>query len=245
MILGIDTSGILGGVALASAEVNLLGELRIDARAATSERILPQIERLMEDLGVEGTQMTRIGVALGPGSFTGLRVGLATAKGLALGWGVPLVGVSSLRARIAALNTDRPVLAVTAHRRGDIFAGARTGSQGAMTVLLPEATRKLEASAEWVAEVIAAAARLGFEDVLCTGDGAALLIRHLIESGEETAQLAGALRLIPGATGSCPGAVSILAAAASDADLLSGERISELVPAYLRGSDARLPGKRG
>lgn len=243
MILGIDTSGLLGGVALASPE-RLLGELRVDARAAASERILPQITALLADLGVTPPQITRIGVALGPGSFTGLRVGLATAKGLALGLGVPLVGVSSLRARIAALGSERPVLAVTAHRRGDIFAGASAGAPGAEQILLPEATRRLDNCVDWVDAVLTAAAELGFEDLLCTGDGAAILMHQLSEQGQPGRQRAAALRLVPGPLGSCPGVVASLAAAAASAELLAREGINALVPAYLRGSDARLPNRR-
>ncbi len=243
MILGIDTSGILGGVALASTD-RLLGELRIDARAATSERILPQITGLLQDLGVTPEEVLRIGVALGPGSFTGLRVGLATAKGLAFGWGVPLVGISSLSARMATLGSERPTLAVTAHRRGDIFSGASAGRLGAETVLLPEATRRVSECATWVAEALSSAKELGYEDLLCTGDGAAILHQQLCSDGDEGNRLASALRLVPGMPGSSPGAVARLAAVAKADQLLTGERISDLVPAYLRGSDAQLPGKR-
>ncbi|MBD3236807.1 MAG: tRNA (adenosine(37)-N6)-threonylcarbamoyltransferase complex dimerization subunit type 1 TsaB, partial [Candidatus Eisenbacteria bacterium] len=138
IVLGIDTSGILGGVALARGE-RLIGETRCDARAAASERILSQIDRLQRDLGLPRQELARIGVAIGPGSFTGLRVGLGTAQGLAMGLDLPICPVSSLAARIHAMGIEGlGILWATAQRRGELFCGIGAWSAGRYHALWPE-----------------------------------------------------------------------------------------------------------
>jgi len=259
MILGIDTSGLLGGVALAQ-DGKLMAELKVDARSAASERILPQINHLLEDLGVTEDNIRRIGVSIGPGSFTGLRVGLATAKGLSLGWGIPLVGISSLRSKIAALQTPLPVLAVTAHRRGSLFAGGISNFGGEEVILLDESTRQLADCTSWVAEALTSAREIGYEELLITGDAAALLYQTLhgadsepegegaigldSREGASSENLTDRLRLVPGFPGSTPGVVALLASAAPESALIGPADTSKVEPQYLRGSDAKLPGQR-
>jgi tRNA threonylcarbamoyladenosine biosynthesis protein TsaB len=239
-VLGIDTSGILGGVALARGG-RLLAEIRCDAREAASERILPQIARLLGDLGLERGEIGRVGVALGPGSFTGLRVGLTTARGLCQGLGIPLVGVSSLEARIRALDAPgRAVLAATAYRRGQLFCAAGWQGDDGFQVLLPEASRALEEAGEWMAPCLASARGAGVTPILCTGDAAEALLAQLCRGA-----LAGdAPDLIPviGAAGAVPGSVALLAAAAEADQLMTGSDVDALMPRYLRGSYARRPG---
>ncbi len=253
MILGIDTSGLLGGVALVR-DGKLMAEFRLDARSATSERILPQINHLLEDLGVTAENIKRIGVSIGPGSFTGLRVGLSTAKGLCLGWNVPLMGVSSLRTRIIALDTELPTLAVTAHRRGSLFAGALCRAGGREVTLLPEATRLLSESSVWVTKALEEAGKAGFSSMLCTGDAAILLYNHLRQNpapasggdqaGFEGKSLVDRLQMVPGFPGSNPGVVALITSVADESSLIQPSATGNLVPQYLRGSDARLPGSR-
>lgn len=65
-----------------------------------AEELIPAIEKLLKDNGTELSELSAIAVCIGPGSFTGLRIGMAAAKGLALGLNIPLIGVSSLEAAI-------------------------------------------------------------------------------------------------------------------------------------------------
>ncbi len=244
IVLGIDTSGILGGAAVAEPG-RLLGEVRCDARAAASERLLPQVDRLLADLGLSRAAIARIGVAIGPGSFTGLRVGLATGKGLALALGVPLVPVSSLRARIRAVGAgDRAVLAVTAHRQGSVFSGGGWWTGERFREILGEASRPTAAAPEWVAEALAAArASVAGLPLICTGDAAAVLLAALGELGGRW-QAGGELLCLEGQSGALPGVVALLAAEASEREALAGGDLEALVPSYLRSSDAR-PGRAG
>lgn len=93
---------------------------------AHAERLLGLIERVLADAGTTRNGLDRIAVGVGPGSFTGLRVGIALAQGIALGLGRPLVGVGSLRAMAqAAPPSDRRVrVTVLDARRGELFVAA-------------------------------------------------------------------------------------------------------------------------
>ena len=94
-VLGIDTSTMTGGVALLKDD-ELVGESILNIRTTHSERLLPALERLLADGGIEAKELDLLSVVTGPGSFTGLRIGVATAKGLSYALGIPSVGVTTL-----------------------------------------------------------------------------------------------------------------------------------------------------
>ncbi|CBE68613.1 MAG: tRNA (adenosine(37)-N6)-threonylcarbamoyltransferase complex dimerization subunit type 1 TsaB [Candidatus Methylomirabilis oxygeniifera] len=97
LVMGIDTSTLRGGVALVSGQ-GVVCDYTLNVKATYSERLLPLIDRALQDAGITLPQVEGLAVAVGPGSFTGLRIGLSTAKGLAIAGGQPLVGVSTLEA---------------------------------------------------------------------------------------------------------------------------------------------------
>src|SRR5262245_54221583 len=101
-ILGMETSGEICGVAIVDGE-GLVGELRFRHRMQLSERLLPGIEALREQVGISLGDLEGIAVSTGPGSFTGLRIGVTTAKTLAWALGVPVAGVGTLHALAAAV----------------------------------------------------------------------------------------------------------------------------------------------
>ncbi len=137
-VLALETSTLTGSVALLEEE-RLVGEVTLSISLQHSERLLPAIQRLLEDANV-GAGFTRpgvltaplqnidlIAVAHGPGSFTGLRVGIATAQGLSLAWDKPVIGVSSLAA--LAMNGAHfagLVVPVLDARRGEVYAAVRS-----------------------------------------------------------------------------------------------------------------------
>src|SRR5574337_176452 len=98
LVMGIDTSTMQGGVALISGQ-GVICEYTLNVRATYSERLLPLIDRALQDARITPDQIDGVAVAVGPGSFTGLRIGLSTAKGLAAAGGQPCVGISTLEAR--------------------------------------------------------------------------------------------------------------------------------------------------
>lgn len=121
-VLGIETATAFGGVALVSDAGELLGEITLRNHESHSERILPALAWLLATLGLPLRGIAAVAVSQGPGSFTGLRAGIATAKGLAFSLGVPLFGVPTLEALAAnAPPVDAPVCAVLNARRGEVF----------------------------------------------------------------------------------------------------------------------------
>jgi tRNA threonylcarbamoyladenosine biosynthesis protein TsaB len=105
MLLAIDTSTTQTGLAL-YAERGLLAESVWHSGRDHSAQLLPQLTLLLRHLGAERAAIAAVAVALGPGSWSGLRVGLSTAKGLALARGVPIIGVGTLNA--LAYQYERP-----------------------------------------------------------------------------------------------------------------------------------------
>jgi tRNA threonylcarbamoyladenosine biosynthesis protein TsaB len=96
-VLGIDTSTMTGGAALLKGE-ELVGESILNIRTTHSERLIPALDELLGHARVQLQDVGLISVVTGPGSFTGLRIGLATAKGFGYALGIPLVGVTTLEA---------------------------------------------------------------------------------------------------------------------------------------------------
>lgn len=94
-ILAIDTSNLVMGVAITS-NGRVLGEYITNMKKNHSVRLMPAIERLMKDVDMEPSELDRIAVAMGPGSYTGVRIGVTVAKTLAWTLNKDLVGISSL-----------------------------------------------------------------------------------------------------------------------------------------------------
>lgn len=94
MQLAIETSSLVSSVALLHGDT-LRAELTIQARLTHSEQLMPHIADMLTKASVKKSQIDGVAVSIGPGSFTGLRIGLASAKALAFGWDVPLVGVET------------------------------------------------------------------------------------------------------------------------------------------------------
>lgn len=121
MLLALDTSTRLAGVALYDGERGLLAEFNWHSANRHTVELLPQVARLMDLSGVGPGDLRAVGVALGPGSFTGLRVALAAAKGIAVANRLPLLGVPTLDA-VAYPHQDAPapVIAVIQAGRGRV-----------------------------------------------------------------------------------------------------------------------------
>jgi tRNA threonylcarbamoyladenosine biosynthesis protein TsaB len=128
-ILGIETSSVRGSVALVEADRTLSvgSHERENAHEAS---IRPLIERALLEVGWSARQLDRIAVGTGPGSFTGLRVGIALAQGIAEGLEIPLIGVGSLRAMAWAAppGDERTRVPVIDARRGELFLAAYSAS---------------------------------------------------------------------------------------------------------------------
>jgi tRNA threonylcarbamoyladenosine biosynthesis protein TsaB len=156
-VLGIETSSRRGTVALLDGDHPVIA-LAHEERNAHAERMLPLVERALAEAGWTKSQLQRIGVGVGPGSFTGVRVGIALAQGLALGLSVPLVGVTSLAAMAAAVprHVRGPRVPLLDARRNELF-WARYGEDGeemaAPGTLARAAVAKIRTGAVVIGEV--------------------------------------------------------------------------------------------
>ena len=121
-VLAFDTSSKALSVAILDGE-NLLADVTVNIKKNHSINLMPAIDFLMKAVDLKPTDLDRISVAQGPGSYTGLRVAVATAKTLAYTLNIELVGVSSLYALAAVADFDGLVVPVIDARRNNVYAG--------------------------------------------------------------------------------------------------------------------------
>jgi tRNA threonylcarbamoyladenosine biosynthesis protein TsaB len=122
-ILGIETSTLMVGVAILD-KAGLVAEYRFEATRSRSERLMPMIDRVLKDSQMTPQDLEGLAVSMGPGSFTGLRVGLSTAKGLAFALGLPVVGVPTLEvlaAPLAAARCAYPICPMLDAKRQEVY----------------------------------------------------------------------------------------------------------------------------
>lgn len=125
MLLAIDTATRMASLALYDLTKGwFLGEETWSSDNRHTVELMPRIVRLMDQLEVPPTELTGLAVSLGPGSFTGLRIGLGVAKGLALACKLPIVGIPTLEVVARPLMTQRlPIWAILGAGRGRICVG--------------------------------------------------------------------------------------------------------------------------
>lgn len=144
LILALDTSTMLGGAALLRDDA-LIAESRLNVKITHSERIMTEVNGILLRSGLSLQDVDVFGIAAGPGSFTGLRVGLSTIKGLVYATGKKLVSASTLRS--LAWNfpfSAYDVCPILDARRKEVYAGIYSWSGGDFLTLLPEQAVSLE-----------------------------------------------------------------------------------------------------
>jgi tRNA threonylcarbamoyladenosine biosynthesis protein TsaB len=231
-ILCIDTATENGTVAVACDDGSIVSE-RWRSVGRHGENLFGYIESVLAEAGVAREELSLIGVDIGPGRFTSLRVGLGTAKGLALGLDLPIVGVSSLRVLARAIEGDAALVRVPVMNayRGDVFAAAYLIEDGGVQELAPA----LFGSPDVVFGEIRDA--VGHHLVALGGEGvrphAAVLEAVLGVKADETQ-----MSLEVSTADAIVAEVQYVMRTTGPADLDS------LEPQYLRPSDAKLPGVR-
>jgi len=209
--------------------VALLNRGQVVAEISTSDdrvhsaRLLPAVEQVLGLAGVALPEIEAFALSIGPGSFTGLRIGLATVKGLTLGDGRPVAGVSTLAALAAGAGAPGPVAALLDARRGEAYAGVWTAGGAADKAQVGEGVFAPEELA----------ARLPKGCCLVVGEGAAPFAERLeaIQPGAwpRMTGLAGVARA---------GQVGVLGRILLGRGL--GVRSEALVPRYLRRAEAEV-----
>jgi len=137
LVLGLDTSTAAASVALVN-EARLVAEVFFNTERYPSRQILSLISLLLKQTGVEFEEIEGIAVALGPGSFTGLRVGIAIAKALAHASGKPLAGVPTLDGlALNAAGTKGLICPVVVARREEVYTALYRWQEGRICRLTP------------------------------------------------------------------------------------------------------------
>jgi len=214
-VLAVETSTLAGGAALLDGGL-VVGEYTLDISLTHSERLMGTIDRLLTDAGWTVRDLEGLAVSVGPGSFTGLRIGLSTVKGLALALTIPIAAVPTLDAMATLLPfAALPVCPVLDARKREVYASLYRWDGADMR-------------REWNYLALAPAdlARRLDEPVIVLGDAA-----DQVDSPH-------ARRIRPPRRGPSPAAVGFL----GHSRLATGDTIAPaaLVPIYLRPSEAEL-----
>jgi tRNA threonylcarbamoyladenosine biosynthesis protein TsaB len=137
-ILALDSTAIAASVALCDGE-KLLGEYTIQNGNTHSETLLPMVESLLKAFDLTPRDMDLFAVSAGPGSFTGVRIGVATVKGLAFGSQTPCIGVSTLEALAQNLiDSDGLICPVMNARRKQVYTALFHCKDRKLTRLSPD-----------------------------------------------------------------------------------------------------------
>jgi tRNA threonylcarbamoyladenosine biosynthesis protein TsaB len=232
LFLAIDTAGAEGSVAIGirsgkedpaqarSLRMEVLARTGLQAEEEHASLLLPRVRGLLEEIGAGAEELSGVVVGAGPGSFTGVRVGVATAKGLAWALGIPLWAFSSLAGAAAEVEGEplSPRLVLFDARGDRVYVAAYRAPRGVWETLLPP-------RASTVGEVLDELIPPG---ALLMGEGA---LKH-------RALLEGAGNLVLPLPAGRPSARGLLRLLAFDPDAAPLDDIGRWEPDYLRESGA-------
>lgn len=143
-ILALDSSGLVASVALLEDEV-LLAEYTVNYKKTHSQTLLPMLDTIAQMIELDLNSLDAIAVAAGPGSFTGLRIGSATAKGLGLALDKPLVAVPTVEALAYNLyGTTGLICPMMDARRNQVYTGIYRFENGEMSVVCDQEAVKVD-----------------------------------------------------------------------------------------------------
>ena len=169
-ILALDSSGLVASVALLEND-NLVAEFTVNNKKTHSQTLLPMLDEVVKAAGIELDTVDAIAIAAGPGSFTGLRIGAATVKGLSLALDKPIIPVPTLEG--LAYNfwgSDRLICPIMDARRNQVYTGlyefVKNATDFDMHCILEQCTAD-------IAEIVDKVNALG-KDVIFLGDGVAV-----------------------------------------------------------------------
>ncbi|SNV66424.1 tRNA (adenosine(37)-N6)-threonylcarbamoyltransferase complex dimerization subunit type 1 TsaB [Veillonella rodentium] len=224
MWLGIETSSLVSSVALMDEE-RLVGELTVQAGLTHSEQLVPHIDMLLQSTQVTKDMLKGIMVSIGPGSFTGLRIGMGTAKAMAYALQIPLYGVMTMDSLARNIPyTHYTICTVVDAQKKHVYAA----------LYHYEANRLLRTEDPFVVEAVNLinCFRDSKEKVIFIGDGIKR-IEKLLDESDTNCMIADIMRRIPKAS-------SLLL---SGKELVDKNFISDpmdMVPYYIRRSEAEV-----
>ena len=167
-ILAIESSGLTASVAI-MVDGNIAAEYTVNNKKTHSQTLLPMITEIMETVGMKPEELDCIAISRGPGSFTGLRIGSATAKGLGLALDKPIAEVSTLEALAYNLcgNENCVICPIMDARRNEVYTGVyrfeKSGEAYIQKTIISERAVPLE-------EILTDLEKIG-KTVIFNGDG--------------------------------------------------------------------------
>jgi tRNA threonylcarbamoyladenosine biosynthesis protein TsaB len=224
IVLGIETSTPQTTVALGTEQGIIAGTLLASGHAS-HELVMPEIDHLLRWAEVPITSLGGIAVGLGPGLFTGMRVGIATAKTLAQALSVPITGLASLDVLAFSVRYCRRLIcSVVDAKRKEVFYAFYRPVPGGVT---RESEFEVGAPGRLTAELEARP-----EDILLVGNGALVYRRELEEAGSHV-EFASPAHAFPAAT-------ALVELAIPRFQREEFDRVFDLRPYYVRKSDAEI-----
>ena len=176
-VLALDSSGLVASVAIVEengADQNLLAEYTVNYKKTHSQTLLPMLDEIVKMTELDLKTIDAVAVAAGPGSFTGLRIGSATAKGLGLALDKPLVEIPTVDGLAYNLyGTDRLICPIMDARRNQVYTGIYEFRGGSLQVLETQMAVGIE--------VIAEKLRGMNREVIFLGDGVPVFRKRLEE----------------------------------------------------------------
>lgn len=226
-ILAIETSTYSGSIAIVR-EDSVLGEYYFNIGPAHTEKLVPSIQWLLSELNMEKSDLSGVAVSLGPGSFTSLRVGLSTAKGICFSLGIPLIGVSSLKA--LAMNVPFApynICPVIDARKGEVFTALFRSNNGE----LERVTEDMVISPQELVEIIEG-------NTVFIGDGS-LLYKDFLEDNLSDGIMFSPMNLnSPRASNLVLSEISKFKQGWDSKDI--NNEVMNMAPHYLRKSEAEI-----
>ena len=186
-LLAVDTTSAHGSIAVLEGDT-IRGRARFQPPPGHAQRLLPELDRLLVSLGLSLGDVDAFAVAVGPGSFTGLRIGIASVEGLAFGTGRPVVGVSTIEATAYRYRSRGGLVAPFLDARREEVFGAlfRTDGGTFSTIVAPVCERPEDFLAR-----LARVARVPRETILFAGGGLELygaVVREVLGDLAELAE---------------------------------------------------------
>ena len=173
-LLALESSGLVASVAI-TEDGNLLGEYTMNYKKTHSQTLLPMLQALTEMIELDLNTIDAIAVSKGPGSFTGLRIGSATAKGLGLALNKPIIPVPTIDAMAQNLwGTDKLICPMMDARRQQTYTGLYEFADGKLKTVLPQC-------AVDISEIVEKINELG-RAVIVLGDGVPVFEKYLEEN---------------------------------------------------------------
>lgn len=226
-VLAIETATMLGGVALIDNSEGLIAEIRLNVQSTHSERLMTGVDYILKQSGLTISDIDSFALSIGPGSFTGLRIGLSTIKGLSCATGKPIVSVPTLEA--LAWNfpyCKYPVCTMLDARKQEVYAALFLWDKEGFIRLLNEVSIK-------ISKLVVTIRQFADKKIIFTGEGSLLYKDTISECLRGKAIFAPHEKIVPS-----PANVALLGITKALRKEFSNP--IDLSPFYIRKSEAEI-----